>query len=241
MKKEELDKDSESGEEYGEEEAFEEPSEDNEDDQPLNPAEELKYINLSFIYLYREMEADELFLEEEKVKLVTGSNHKGLDSEEEYIENPHIGDDPEEDLEFEANLREISKIERVKDENTELKQTIAYQKAKIEALQMELENSISDCNTKELQIQEFLSKDKTLSDQSKKYTKQINQLNGNMKTYKETNNQYLNKINNLEKAMITLKRDLGKKEQECNKIYNETGNKEVKYVIYIYIYLYISI
>ena len=134
----------------------------------------------------------------------------------------------EEDAEFEKNLLEVKKYQEVVERCNEYERTIALQRAKIETLEVELQNSISNMNAKDLQISELESKDKSLSDQSKKYTVQINQLNVSLQRLKQQNEEYFKKIEGLEKTIAQQRQDLNKNCQAQAKTTQESHNKDLK-------------
>jgi len=135
----------------------------------------------------------------------------------------------EEDAEFEKNLLEVKKYQEVVEKCTEYERTIALQKAKIETLELELQNSISNLNAKDLQINELESKDKNLSEVSKKYMTQINQLNVSMQKLKQQNTEYFSKIEGLEKSVALLRQEVNKNSQAKEKVTQESHGKDLKY------------
>jgi len=193
--------------------------------------EELRKLNEQLTQKQRQIEAEE--------------PEEGSDNEELYRE-----DDLQEDLrqdiaeelpepkdeikdndeEFERNLLEVKKYQEVAERCNEYERTIALQKAKIATLEVELQNAISNMNAKDLQISELESKDKSLSDQSKKYTMQINQLNASIQKLKQQNEEYYNKIEGLEKTIAQQRQDINKSSQNQAKVTQDSHNKDVKYV-----------
>ncbi len=140
----------------------------------------------------------------------------------------HRAEDEKEDAEFESHLSDVKRYQEVTERCEEYSRTIALQKAKIETLELELQNAISNVNAKDLQINEMESKDKSLSDQGKKYTAQINQLNVTMQKLKQQNTEYFSKIEGLEKTASQLRQELDKNSQTQAKSTQESHAKDVK-------------
>ena len=204
--------------------------------------EELRKLNDQLTEKQHQIESEVPFKHDE---LNEESDNEDAGNENDYMNNVEsdIEDDKEddkeqnknaakeneyEDKEFEKNLLEVKKYQEVVEKCTKYERTIALQKAKIETLELELQNSISNMNTKDLQISELESKDKSLSDQSKKYTTQINQLNLSIQKLKKQNEDYYNKIEELEKAFAQQRQDINKNSQAQVKATQESHNKDIK-------------
>ena len=181
-----------------------------------------------------DQEKIEQFEEDKKpsssIPTTTKSKVENVLPEEENNDNDNDKKSAEEDPEFEKNLLEVKKYQEVMERCAEHERTIALQKAKIETLELELQNSISNLNAKDLQINELESKDKSLSDQSKKYNTQINQLNVSMQKLKQQNTEYLDKIEGLEKELAQLRQEANKSSQAKEKASQESHGKDVKYI-----------
>eukprot|EP00826_Nyctotherus_ovalis_P043301 TRINITY_DN4544_c0_g1_i3.p4 TRINITY_DN4544_c0_g1~~TRINITY_DN4544_c0_g1_i3.p4 ORF type:complete len:192 (-),score=68.40 TRINITY_DN4544_c0_g1_i3:45-620(-) len=168
--------------------------------------EELRKLNEQLTLKQRQIEAE---------SPAGDSDDKASDREQEDDFRPDMDEEMHEpkhelkesakdnDEEFEQNLLEVKKYQEVAERCNEYERTIALQKAKIATLEVELQNAISNMNAKDLQISELESKDKSLSDQSKKYTTQINQLNVSIQKLKQQNEDYYNKIEGLETVSYT--------------------------------------
>lgn len=110
-----------------------------------------------------------------------------------------------------------------------LENTIKFQKTKLEALQKELENTISTLNKKELELKEAESKDKSVKDESKRHQKQVNNLNDQIQRMKKLTSEYEVKIDSLERVINTQKTEFNKKVQEKDKTTHESTTKDLKY------------
>ena len=77
--------------------------------------------------------------------------------------------EPIQDEEFENALTEVEKYNLAIQKNHEHERTIIFQKAKIEALQTELDGAISALNQKDLEILEISKQSKNSTTQSTKY------------------------------------------------------------------------
>eukprot|EP00826_Nyctotherus_ovalis_P043302 TRINITY_DN4544_c0_g2_i2.p3 TRINITY_DN4544_c0_g2~~TRINITY_DN4544_c0_g2_i2.p3 ORF type:complete len:207 (+),score=74.19 TRINITY_DN4544_c0_g2_i2:1543-2163(+) len=193
--------------------------------------EELRKLNEQLTLKQRQIEAE---------SPAGDSDDKASDREQEDDFRPDMDEEMHEpkhelkesakdnDEEFEQNLLEVKKYQEVAERCNEYERTIALQKAKIATLEVELQNAISNMNAKDLQISELESKDKSLSDQSKKYTTQINQLNVSIQKLKQQNEDYYNKIEGLEKTIAQQRQDINKSSQTHAKVTQESHNKDVK-------------
>jgi len=114
------------------------------------------------------------------------------------------------------------------EKNREYEGTIAYQKARIEALQGELETAISTINTQEIHIKEFENKGKSIGEESKRYTAQINQLNTTIQKVKGQNTDLMQKMSQLEKENAEFKKDVEVNKRDKKKNEQDTSNKDVK-------------
>ena len=86
---------------------------------------------------------------------------------------PEVEEEKEMDHEFESALSEVEKYREVVEQNREQAKTITFQKAKIEAMQFEIDTAAEQLGEKEAQLMELQREGKTTTDDMKKATKTI--------------------------------------------------------------------
>lgn len=77
-----------------------------------------------------------------------------------FSQEQQENEEPEKDEEFESALTQVEKYREVLERKKELERTVIFQKAKIEAIENELEGAISALNEKDIELQNELKKDK---------------------------------------------------------------------------------
>eukprot|EP00357_Protocruzia_adherens_P028564 CAMPEP_0115012318 /NCGR_PEP_ID=MMETSP0216-20121206/24650_1 /TAXON_ID=223996 /ORGANISM="Protocruzia adherens, Strain Boccale" /LENGTH=360 /DNA_ID=CAMNT_0002381321 /DNA_START=1 /DNA_END=1083 /DNA_ORIENTATION=- len=155
----------------------------------------------------------------------------GEDREEQHIGATEDDQDGHQENNFESqdadyfvsDVKNTSVYQKLYSENKENEATIAFQRARIEALQTELENSISNLNAQELELNEFRSKGKSLSEDSKKYGAQISTLNSNLEKMKKQNADLNDKLQRTERELILLRSEAEGARRDLKK--NEQGQK----------------
>jgi hypothetical protein len=77
-----------------------------------------------------------------------------------FSQNQAEDEEPAKDEEFENALYQVEKYREVLEKKKELERTIIFQKARIEAIENELEGAISALNEKDIELQNEQKKDK---------------------------------------------------------------------------------
>ena len=134
----------------------------------------------------------------------------------------------QEDEEFDNALSQVEKYKEVLEKNRELERTIIFQKAKIEAIQNELDGAISALNDKDLELQQLSKKDKSIETQADKFNKQISTLTENLKKATDLNKKHEKRIKTLEAQLQQSEAKLDKIERDSKKTSQDTNVKDVR-------------
>lgn len=113
------------------------------------------------------------------------------------------------------------------EKNKEQERTIIYQKAKLEALQNELDGAISALNEKDLELSQNTRKD-NFEAQSEKYNKQISSLTADLKKATNLNKKHEKHIKTLEAQLQQAETKIDRFERENKKYGQDTNVKDVR-------------
>ena len=122
--------------------------------------------------------------------------------EEEKKQAPVDQEDDYEEDDFEnQNAEELSQVQnyqKVLDENKEQKKIITVQKAKIQALQAELEDTLKQLNLKEIALDDQANKDGKITDEAKRYQTRIDNQDKQLNKLKQQNQELSQKYTDLQ-------------------------------------------
>ncbi|CAI2373295.1 unnamed protein product [Moneuplotes crassus] len=132
------------------------------------------------------------------------------------------------DEEFESALTEVERYKEVLEKNRELERTIIFQKAKIEAIQTELDGAISVLNEKDIELQQVSKKDKSSEGQTTKFNKKISKLEEELKKANEQNKKQEKRIKSLESYLQQAEAKINRIERDTKKASQDVGVKDVR-------------
>ncbi|CDW88177.1 UNKNOWN [Stylonychia lemnae] len=132
------------------------------------------------------------------------------------------------DDEFNSALSEVERYREVLEKSKEQEKIINFQKAKIAALQAELEDALKSQNKVESKHEDLESQNKKLAEEAKKFNEKMNQSNIQMQKLKQQNQDLQTKLNSLEKSLQEQNKELDAIERDKKKTGQEVGTKDAK-------------
>ena len=140
-------------------------------------------------------------------------------------------DDYEEDDFENQNAEELSQVQnyqKVLEENKEQKKIISVQKAKIQALQAELEDTLKQLNIHEMELDDQANKDGKITDEAKRYQSRIDNQDKQLNKLKQQNQEVSQKYTDLQNTLKDQNKEIDQVERQNRRAGQDSSNKDAK-------------
>ena len=184
--------------------------------------------------LNNDLYANNLIISNKKTKIrenPESDNEEDLEAHRLQISKDQFESEDEERVEMENDYQLVKSLNTLQEQNKKLQSLSKYQKSQIESLETELEKVLTENKLKELELEEYRSKNSNnpMSPEYKKQLNQMNQINNlNVKLdkYKSMHDEKKNEMNGLLEKYNELQKIVDKYVINEKKIKQETINKD---------------
>jgi chromosome segregation ATPase len=141
-----------------------------------------------------------------------------------YLDDDYENDQEREEMENDYQL--VKKLTEYKEKNKKLESIIKFQKSKIDTLEEELDNALSEMRVRDMELDDLKNKGKTPNNEYKKTLSQINNLSQQLEKYKNMYNDKKIEYNNLLDKFNELQKSTNNTESNEKKLKSELLSKD---------------
>jgi chromosome segregation ATPase len=150
----------------------------------------------------------------------SNKNHK----QETYLDDDYENDQEREEMENDYQL--VKKLTEYKEKNKKLESIIKFQKSKIDTLEEELDNALSEVRVRDMELEDLKNKGKTPNNEYKKTLSQINNISQQLEKYKNMYNDKKIEYNGLLDKYNELQKSINNTESNEKKLKSELLSKD---------------